>query len=118
MGSFDGSLERLFALDARDLRGILLEVNGIGKETADSICCYAGGKTTFVVDAYTKRILLNHGIIDADAGYDEIQRLFEESLPCDIAVYKDLHAYLVFIGKDHCRPREPRCSACPLETWP
>jgi endonuclease-3 related protein len=118
METSSGDIDAFLGKDRASLRDALLGVNGIGKETADSICCYAGGKTTFVVDAYTKRILLNHGIIDADAGYDEIQRLFEESLPCDIAVYKDLHAYLVFIGKDHCRPREPRCSACPLETWP
>ncbi|HOS96025.1 MAG TPA: endonuclease III domain-containing protein [Deltaproteobacteria bacterium] len=115
MGSFDGSLERLFALDARDLRGILLEVNGIGKETADSICCYAAGKLVFVVDAYTRRILSRHGIINGDAGYDDVQQLFEGSLGPDLGAYKDLHAHLVYIGKDYCRSRNPMCGECPLK---
>ncbi len=113
--TFDGSLERLFALDARDLRASLLGVNGIGKETADSICCYAAGKLVFVVDAYTRRILSRHGIVNGDAGYDDMQALFEDSLGPDLDVYKDLHAHLVYIGKDYCRPRNPLCGECPLK---
>jgi len=113
--SFDGSLDRLFALDADDLRATLLAVNGIGKETADSICCYAAGKLVFVVDAYTRRILSRHGIIGGDAGYDDIQDLFESALSPDLDVYRDLHAHLVFIGKDYCRSRTPRCGECPLK---
>ena len=113
--SFAGSLERLFALGAHELRGALLEVSGIGKETADSICCYAAGKAVFVVDAYTKRILARHGIVDGDAGYDDMQALFEKSLSPDLGVYKDLHAHLVFIGKDYCRSKNPRCDECPLK---
>lgn len=113
-----GDIDAFLGRDKTVIRNILLKVNGIGKETADSICCYAGDKAVFVVDAYTRRILLCHGIIDAGADYDDIRRLFERGLPHDLTVYKDLHAYLVFIGKDHCRPREPRCSTCPLENWP
>jgi endonuclease-3 related protein len=113
--SFGGSLERLFSLDAPDLRAKLLEVNGIGKETADSICCYAAGKLVFVVDAYTRRILSRHGVIDGDAGYDDMQALFEGSLISSLEVYKDLHAHMVYIGKDYCRTKNPRCEECPLE---
>jgi len=113
--SFSGDLSALFRLDKDELRSVLLEVNGIGKETADSICCYAAGKLVFVVDAYTKRILLRHIIIDGNASYDGIQAIFESKLPQDPSVYKDLHAHIVFIGKDYCRPRNPRCDACPLK---
>lgn len=118
METSSGDIEAFLGKDKASLREILLGVNGIGKETADSICCYAGDKTIFVVDAYTRRILLNHGIIDEHADYDDVRILFEGSLPCELDIYKDLHAYLVFIGKDHCRPREPRCRGCPLENWP
>lgn len=115
--SSSGSMEAFFSQDLKSLRDILLGVNGIGKETADSICCYAAGKTIFVVDAYTKRILVRHGIIEGSSTYDEIQQLFQQNLPHDLTVYKDLHAYLVFIGKDFCRPAGLRCSSCPLEPW-
>ena len=113
--SFSGDLSALFRLDKDELRSVLLEVNGIGKETADSICCYAAGKLVFVVDAYTKRVLLRHSIIEGNTSYDEIRSFFESGLPQELSVYKDLHAHIVFIGKDYCRPRNPRCDACPLK---
>lgn len=113
MNDFAGDLDRLLVLELHSLRTALLEVNGIGNETADSICCYAAGKPIFVVDAYTARILKRHAIIDV-ADYDHIQALFESGLPPDIGIYKDLHAYLVFIGKDFCRSRNPHCNKCPL----
>ena len=60
--NYNGSLSKLFKLDYAVLREQLLSVNGIGKETADSIILYAAEKPTFVVDAYTKRVLVRHGL--------------------------------------------------------
>src|SRR4051794_24143697 len=57
---YDGSLERLFAKDTHLLREELLSLNGIGRETADSILLYAGQHEIFVVDAYTRRIFERH----------------------------------------------------------
>jgi len=112
-GGFDAFLSQ----DLNDLRHSLLDVNGIGKETADSICCYAAGKTVFVIDAYTRRVLTRHGYIDSIADYDSMQALFHSRLPNDLQIYKDLHAYFVFVGKDYCRSRNPRCDTCPLKGW-
>ena len=117
MDSFSGDLEVFFAQDLDKLRCALLGVNGIGKETADSICCYAADKQIFVVDAYTKRILLRHALIDPDWRYEDIQQLFAQRLPNRLDMYKDLHAYIVFIGKEYCKTRAPRCDVCPLNGW-
>lgn len=103
--------------EAYTLRERLLFVKGIGKETADSICCYGAGKLIFVVDAYTKRILNRHGVIESTWDYDQIKGLFESRLPSSIQVYKDLHAYMVFIGKEFCKASSPKCDACPLKDW-
>jgi len=114
-----GDLAAFLSRDPSTLRSQLLEVNGIGKETADSICCYAAEKTCFVVDAYTRRMVLRHGWVEeSDGDYDRIQRLFVAGLPPDLQCYKDLHAYIVFIGKDYCRTRDPVCEACPLGPQP
>ena len=105
------------ALDGKGLatlRPKLLEVKGVGPETADSILLYALGQPTFVVDAYTRRILSRHGMIPEDAGYDEMRDLFMGALDPDPALYNEYHALLVRVGKDFCRPKAPRCSACPL----
>ena len=58
---FDGSIDRLFAMETSNLRKELLSWKGIGPETADSIILYAVKKPIFVVDAYTKRICSRHG---------------------------------------------------------
>ncbi|MBI2545120.1 MAG: endonuclease III domain-containing protein [Candidatus Aenigmarchaeota archaeon] len=77
----------------------LLNVNGIGKETADSILLYACGKPYFVVDTYTRRLFSNLGLIKGDEKYDNIRQLFESKLPKDVELYKEFHALIVKHGK-------------------
>jgi len=111
---FGGSLDALFALSTPSLRETVLGVSGIGPETADSIVLYAAGRPVFVIDAYTARILYRHGLIDADAGYEDLQLLMQENLAEDVQVYKEYHALLVAVGKRHCKKAAPECQGCPL----
>lgn len=117
MERFGGRLEKLFALPATELRATLLEVNGIGPETADSITLYAAGQPVFVVDAYTRRFLHRHGWAGAKASYDEIAALFTSHLPREAPLFNEYHALIVALGKNFCRPR-PLCDKCPLRRWP
>lgn len=112
---YSGNLDDFFN-QARDvLREQLLSVKGVGPETADSILLYAANKSVFVVDAYTHRILYRHGLIDEELGYDEIQSLFLDSLPEDVALFNEYHALLVRVGKDFCKKSKPLCDQCPLK---
>ncbi len=99
------------------LRAELLTINGVGRETTDSMILYAAGRLTFVVDAYTYRILLRHGLIDGDYDYEMIKELLESNLPDDIDLYNDFHAQFVAVGKHYCRPKA-KCTECPLEHLP
>ena len=117
---FGGDLERLLAGETAAVRERLLALNGVGPETADSMLLYAGGHHRFVVDAYTKRIFQRHGWSRADAGYEALQRLCEAALDEKprterLDYWQDFHAQLVMVGKDFCRPRQPRCAECPLK---
>ncbi len=111
---YDGSLGRMFRTPTAELREKLLGVFGIGPETADSILLYAGGHPIFVVDAYTKRVLMRHGWAGANAKYEEIRELVEANFERDVARYNEFHALLVQVGKNWCRPRAARCEECPL----
>jgi endonuclease-3 related protein len=111
---YDGSLDAMFQTALPELRGQLLEVHGIGPETADSILLYAGFMPSFVVDTYTHRIFARHGWIGFDADYDQIQDYIQGELPADVPLYNEFHALLVRVGKDHCRKSKPQCAACPL----
>lgn len=111
---YDGSLEAMFSVGLPDLRRQLLEVNGVGPETADAILLYAGGLPSFVVDTYTHRILARHGWIDFEADYHQIQDYIQGELPQDVPLYNEFHALLVRVGKDYCHKTKPKCAECPL----
>ncbi len=112
--SFGDDFEAFLDRPVSTLREELLAINGIGRETADSMILYAAGKPSFVVDAYTYRILLRHGLIAPDDDYEAIKELFESSLPQDVELWNDYHAQLVAVGKNYCRPKA-KCAGCPLE---
>lgn len=110
---YAGSMTKMAREGTECLRGKLLGVSGIGPETADSILLYALGKPVFVVDAYTKRILSRHGLVDEEVKYEQLRSFFEEHLPRDVTLFKEFHALLVKIGSEFCR-KEPLCDGCPL----
>jgi len=110
---YGGNLGRMRRGRLEELRKKLLEVKGIGPETADSILLYSLRKPIFVVDAYTKRILWRHGLISEKASYEEIQKLFMDYLPSDKKLFNEYHALFVHLGKTLCK-KIPKCNVCPL----
>ncbi|MEO5360505.1 MAG: endonuclease III domain-containing protein [Nitrospirota bacterium] len=109
---YDGVIENM--KETSDLRAALLEINGIGPETADSILLYALQKPVFVIDAYTKRVLDRHGVLDYKRSYDDFQALFHMSGAIGPEIYNNYHALFVRLGKYYCKPR-PACAECPLQ---
>lgn len=112
--NYGGDVAALAKGDTNSLREELLSVNGIGAETADSILLYGLGKPVFVVDSYTARIMVRHGLIDQCFDYMQLQELFMDNLPCDVKMFNEYHALIVQCGKEYCRPRA-KCAGCPLE---
>jgi len=142
---YSGSLSSMFTGPTAKLRAELLELNGVGPETADSILLYAGNHPVFVVDAYTRRVLLRHGIIHEKTGYEEIRALIEQTISSSEAGsliaknvasdprhpvsrmsssvrselaqhYNELHALIVRVGNHYCRAK-PICEGCPLQSF-
>jgi len=111
---YGGSMARMARQNTDRLREELLGVSGIGPETADSILLYALGKPVFVVDAYTRRILARHGIVEEDIRYEELRSFFEDHLPHDVTLFKEFHALIVKVGSQFCKKR-PLCDGCALD---
>jgi endonuclease-3 related protein len=110
---YDDDLDRLFASNIDELRQQLLSIHGIGQETADSIVLYAAGKSIFVVDAYSRRIIHRIGLAPDRDSYAAYQAFFMENLPSDTELFNEYHALLVCLGKNVCR-RRPLCPRCCL----
>ena len=111
--NFDGDVNRIFKRPLEELRSDLLSVNGIGRETCDSILLYAGEKPVFVVDAYTFRLCKRYPIINTK-NYEEVREFFEKNLPRDVNLFKEFHALIVELGKNFCKTK-PLCDDCPLK---
>jgi endonuclease-3 related protein len=108
-----GSLECMNTAEWHRLRAELLQVCGIGPETADPILLYAGSKPTFVVDAYTRRLFHRLGLLPEVSGYEETRTLFMTHLPGDVQLFNEYHALIVEQCKQYCR-KKPLCNGCPL----
>lgn len=112
-----GDLECLLTEALDTLRNKLLSIKGVGPETADSILLYAGNRPTFVVDAYTRRILFRHRLMPQEASYDEVRFFFMDCLKPDVAMFNEYHALLVYLGHTFCSKRNPKCTECPARGW-
>ncbi|MDD1824884.1 endonuclease [Photobacterium sp. ZSDE20] len=93
--------------DKDQLRKELLEVKGIGGETADAILVYAIGKPSFVIDAYARRIFTRNGL-DVPKSYEKFRALMEITIPLDTERYGHYHGLLVDHGQQFCNPK-PKC---------
>ena len=105
------NLNTLFAMETDFLRRQLLDVHGIGPETADSILLYAGKKPVFVIDAYTRRIFSRLDLKPDNDTYNDWQIFFTGNLPQNTKLFNEYHALLVRHGKEACR-KQPICDNC------
>lgn len=100
-------------MDGDLLRRELLDVKGVGPETADSILLYALNKPFFVVDTYTKKFFFRQGY-DMPNTYEGLRLKIEATIPADVYLYCEFHALIVEHAKRYCK-KTPSCGACPLE---
>ena len=120
---FQGSLECLADTPTRILRTKLLNLPGVGQETADAILLYALGHSVPVADEYLRRIAERHQLIHPSPrknrkGYDSLAQLTRDAFATDPAstrasLFNEFHALTVAVGKAHCG-RVPECAQCPL----
>ena len=113
----DYDMDVLKSRSLDEIRPRILDVNGIGPETADSILLYALDFPTFVVDAYTARLMGRHGLSYEDINYHELQAIFMDALPQDVSLYNEYHALIVRVGKDWCKKKAGLCDTCPLKPF-
>ena len=110
---YQGDLDLLLAKDGSELRKELLSIYGIGEETADDIVLYAAEQPSFVIDAYTQRILQRLGLSPKEKSYWAYQGLFHRALPADASLFNEYHALLDEHAKETCK-KEPLCEGCCL----
>jgi len=96
----------------------LARLPGIGRSTAAAIAAFAYGERVAILDGNVKRVLARHfgveGHPGAAATERELWRHAESQLPVT-----GIDAYtqgLMDLGATLCLRRQPRCTACPVQT--
>jgi endonuclease-3 related protein len=108
-------IAEFFSKNNSPKREQLLQVKGIGPETADSILLYAFQNPYFVIDAYTKRIFSRIGICKKDVKYEDLQSVFHKNLSKDTKIFNEYHALIVELAKQFCT-KQPKCDNCPINS--
>ena len=88
-------LKELCFLSGDVTRESLLRLWGVGPETADSILLYAYNQPIFVIDSYTKRLMLEYQIGDMKWNYNQWQNFFHDNLEKDYKIFNEFHALIV-----------------------
>lgn len=118
---FAGSLDVLASTPTSTLRRRLLELPGVGPETADAILLYALNHPVPVADEYLRRIALRHRLLTPPPGrkgYESFVQLTRQAFGPDpptsrARLFNEFHALTVAVGKAHCG-RTAQCNGCPL----
>ena len=110
----NGGETRLAAVDTESLRSSLLDVNGVGPETADDILLYAFERPVFVIDTYTRRLFVKLGLIEGSEHYEGLRQIFENKLEPDAKLFNQYHALIVRHAKEKCL-QIPDCKHCQVE---
>ena len=109
-GRFD--LSRLRRMRLAASREALRGLAGVGPKTRACVLLFACGQAAFPVDTHVHRIVRRLGLVGAHASAARAQDELEPLVPRASAL--PLHLNLIRLGREVCRPREPRCPICPL----
>ena len=110
----NGGIKALSRRPTLELRESLLEVHGVGPETADDILLYAFHRPVFVIDAYTRRLLQRLKLIRGNEAYETLRERIEAVLDADTSLYNEYHALIVRHAKEKCL-QNGDCIHCKVE---
>jgi len=110
----NGGEAKLKEVNTATLRLSLLQVNGVGPETADDILLYAFARPVFVIDTYTRRLFSKLGLIEGDEPYETLRENIEAELESDVSLFSQYHALIVRHAKEKCLNLAD-CKHCQVE---
>ena len=95
---YDYNYKKVIKKTTDEIREELLNIKGIGPETADDILVYAFNKPSFIIDAYTRRLLVKLGFNFKND--KEIRAFLVKDIPVDAKVYGYYHGAILQYYKD------------------
>jgi endonuclease-3 len=89
----------------------LIRLPGVGRKTANVVLSAAFGKPCIVVDTHVARI---SGRLGLTRHTDPVKIEFELMDVIPEAFWNDFSLQLIYLGREFCLARSPRCIVCPV----
>jgi endonuclease-3 len=112
---YDGSLDEITRLPYPEARKRLISIRGIGPKTADVFLMAISGEPVLPIDVHIFRIMRRLGIADEKDDYERLRAKLEREIPS--SERRRAHLALIEFGRRVCRPRQPKCSECPIRRY-
>ncbi|MEO4005280.1 endonuclease III [Flavobacterium sp. CAU 1735] len=92
----------------------LTQLKGIGRKSANVIMkeLQVRPAVGIVVDLHVLRVAPRIGLITATQDGNKAEKLLMQLLPRDI--WEDIGMCISFLGREICRPTNPKCTICPI----
>jgi len=107
------SLDFVAGFDNKKLLDTLTALPGIGVKTASCVLLFALERDVCPVDTHVHRTLNRIGLVTTSSP-DKTFLAINENFPDGVA--HSFHTNLIRLGREICKPKNPACGACPLET--
>ena len=90
----------------------LIQLPGIGTKTISVTLLFACGQDLCPVDTHVYRVVRRLGWVPISSSRDDTYFLLEGNFPKGKGY--SLHVNLIRLGREICRPSNPKCTECPL----
>lgn len=107
---YGGDLGKLLERGEEEVRRVLGSIKGVGEKTIDVLLAFSGFPV-LPVDTHVKRVATRLGLAGGSSyrGIREsLHRVFREEARLEA------HLLLIKLGREVCKPRNPKCRECPL----
>jgi endonuclease-3 len=108
------SLDFLREMPLPEAREYLTSFPGVGVKTANILLLFSFGMPAFPVDTHVLRVTKRLGLVPGAATLAKAALSLEPHVGA--GDHGPLHLNLIRLGREVCRPRDPRCAECPLLT--
>jgi len=108
---FNGDLSKVFKLPLSEARETLMSIKGIGPKTTDVLLSFVGKYPVMPIDTNIFRVVDRIGLAKG-RNYEYTRKTLERLIQAE--KLRDAHIYLLRLGREICKSRNPLCSVCPL----
>ncbi len=109
------SLARLAKLGPGEALSYLTGLPGVGVKTACCVLLFSFGMPIMPVDTHVYRVATRVGWVPKKMKIDLVHGQLERIVPGRLIL--PMHLYVIMHGRRVCRPRNPKCEACPISVW-